>query len=253
MNFIQCEFPSDTLHTYVQLTVLLPKTMATPLMQPRQKDCYPVLYLLHGALESGNNWVYRTDLAQLVDQKEMAVVLPFVGNSFYLDEPEGLPYFTYLTEELPEYLGRTFPLSHSREETFIGGLSMGGYGSLYAALRMPWQYGKVFSLSGAMDIRTTASFVSNCGAPLPSQLRCRKALHGGPYDIFPLVEQAELQAMPSLFLACGTEDALIRDNRLMVQALENRGIPFTYQEGPGGHDWGFWRSWLTRAVSFLIP
>ena len=39
MNFIQCEFPSDTLHTYVQLTVLLPKTMATPLMQPRQKDC----------------------------------------------------------------------------------------------------------------------------------------------------------------------------------------------------------------------
>ena len=104
-----------------------------------------------------------------------------------------------------------------------------------------------------MDIRTTASFVSNCGAPLPSQLRCRKALHGGPYDIFPLVEQAELQAMPSLFLACGTEDALIRDNRLMVQALENRGIPFTYQEGPGGHDWGFWRPWLTRAVSFLIP
>lgn len=253
MNFIQCEFPSDTLHTYVQLTVLLPKTMATPLMQPRQKDCYPVLYLLHGALESGNNWVYRTDLAQLVDQKEMAVVLPFVGNSFYLDEPEGLPYFTYLTEELPEYLGRTFPLSSSREETFIGGLSMGGYGSLYAALRKPWQYGKAFSLSGAMDIRTTASFVSNCGAPLPSQLRCRRELPGGPYDLFPLVEQGDAAAMPSLFLACGTEDALIRDNRLMVQALENRGIPFTYQEGPGGHDWGFWRPWLTRAVSFLIP
>lgn len=253
MNFIHCEFPSDTLHAYVPLTVLLPKPMSSPLEQPRRRDSYPVVYLLHGALESGNNWIYRTDLAELVDQKEIAAVLPSAGNSFYLDEPEGPQYYTYLTEELPEYLGRTFPLSHRREETFIGGLSMGGYGSLYAALRKPRQYSKAFSLSGAMNIRTVASFVSNCGATLPSQLRRRRELQNSPYDLFPMVEQANPQALPAMFLACGTEDALIRDNRRMAQVLENRGVPFTYQEASGTHNWAFWRPWLTRAFDFLAP
>lgn len=252
MNLIRCEFPSDTLHTYVHVTVLLPKKMKTPLEEPKQKDTYPVLYLLHGALDHGDSWIYHTELADLVDEKEIAVILPSVGNSFYLDEPEGMSFFSYLTEELPDYLGRIFPLSKKREESFVGGLSMGGYGSLYAALRKPEKYGKAFSLSGAVDISRAASFVSVCGAGLPEPLRDRKTLPGGEYDLFALLERVRPEAMPPVLLACGTDDFFIRSNRKLSRELERRGIRVQLHTAPGGHNWDFWRVWLRHAFDFLV-
>ena len=252
MNLIHCEFPSDALHTQTFVTVLLPKKMKTPLFTPVYPQAYPVLYLLHGAMDCGSSWIYRTDLAEQVDEKGIAVVLPSVGNSFYLDEPEGLPYFTFLTEELPEYLGYLLPLSKKREETFIGGLSMGGYGSLYSALRKPERYGKVFSLSGALDICNASGFVAVCGAALPSQLRQRKNLPGGEYDLYALLERADSKALPPVFLACGTEDFFLRDSRRMAHLMQQRGMDVRFHAAPGEHDWSFWRSWLNQAFDFLV-
>lgn len=252
MNLIRCEFPSDTLHTCVHVTVLLPKKRKTPLETPVFRDSYPVLYLLHGAMDGGDSWLYHTDLAQLVDEKELAVVLPWGQNSFYLDDPEGMAYFTFLTEELPEYLGRIFPLSKKREETFLGGLSMGGYGSLYAAFRRPEQYGRVFALSGAVNIRTAACFVSQCGGALPGPLRQWKTLPGGEYDLLALLERVQGAAMPKVLLACGTEDYFLRDNRSLAQAMEGRGMDVTFSAVPGDHSWTFWRTWLKRAFDFLV-
>lgn len=252
MNLIRCQFPSDALHTCVHVTVLLPKKKKTPFVTPERKKSYPVLYLLHGVLEDGESWLHRTELAELVDETEIAVVLPSVGNSFCLDEPGGPQYFTFLTEELPEYLGSVFPLSHKREETFLGGLSMGGYGSLYGAMRKPGQYAKVFSLSGALDIRRAASFVNACDAGLPCQLRDRKSLSGGEYDLFALLERVEPKAMPGVFLACGTEDFFLRDSRHMARMLRERGVDVTFHAAPGDHSWAFWRTWLNQAFDFLV-
>lgn len=252
MNLIRCEFPSDTLHTYVHVTVLLPKKMKTPLEEPKQKDTYPVLYLLHGAMDHGDNWLYHTNLAELVDEKEIAVVLPSVGNSFYLDDPNGLRYFTFLTEELPDYLGHVFPLSGKPEETFLGGLSMGGYGSLYAALRKPEKYGKIFSLSGALEIQLASGFVAHCEGALPEVLRSRKMLPGGEYDLFALLERVRPEAMPPVLLACGTDDFFIRSNRKLSRELERRGMRVQLHTAPGGHNWDFWRVWLRHAFDFLV-
>lgn len=253
MNLIRCNFVSDVLHTPVNVTVCLPKRMKTPLDPPdyKPKDIFPVLYLLHGAMDYGDSWLYNTELAQRVDETEIAVVMPSVGNSFYLDEPAGLQIHTFVTEELPDYLGRIFPFSQKPEETFIGGLSMGGYGSLYAALEKPGKYGKVFSLSGALDIRRTSSFVNQCGASLPSHLRDRKALPGSRYDLFARIETMEEVNLPPLYLACGTEDFFIRDNRQMALLLEAKGADFTLTEAPGDHEWSFWSKHLNEAFAFL--
>ena len=197
MNLIRCEFPSEALHTHVRVTVLLPKRRGEA---PGAGDPYPVAYLLHGGMDSGESWLSHTELAELVDDRNIAVVLPNMGNSFCLDEPEGAGYFTFLTEELPGYLEEILPLSPKREETFLGGLSMGGYGSLYAALRKPEKYGRVFSLSGAVDIRKAAGFSRVLGVELPSPLRDRKGLPGGEYDLFSLLRQVEPGAMPPISL-----------------------------------------------------
>lgn len=249
MNLIRCEFPSDTLHTDVRVTVLLPKKRG---QAPDTENTYPVLYLLHGLMDSGESWLSHTGLAELVDEKGMAVVLPSMGNSFYLDEPEGTRYFTFLTQELPGYLGQIFPLSVKREETYIGGVSMGGYGSLYAALRKPEKFGRVFSLSGAVDIPRAASFSRVCGARLPEPLRDRKSLSGGEYDLFTLLRRVEPGNIPPVLLVCGTEDFFFRDNRLLADEMERMGLNIRFVSDFGEHSWTFWRKMLICVFDFLV-
>lgn len=253
MNLIRLHFPSDVLHSYTDVTVCLPKRMKTPLEEKSYENSgvYPYVILLHGALDCGESWLTHTDLEALVEKTHIAAVLPSCGNSFYLDEPEGLLWFTYITEELPAYLQSILPLSGHRAERFIGGLSMGGYGALYAAMKKPFLFGKAFSLSGAVEIRRTASFVSQCGASLPSHLRDRRTLKGSEYDLFKLCEGAEPSTLPPLFLTCGAEDFLYTDNTNFKKALDAAGISCRWQEDRGNHDWEFWKKALPDAFAFL--
>ena len=78
--------------------------------------------------------------------------MPSVGRSFYIDQPNGQHYFTYLTEELPRYLTDVFGLAPRREDTLIAGNSMGGYGAFKAALLHPERYSAAASFSGVLSL-----------------------------------------------------------------------------------------------------
>ena len=57
----------------------------------------------------------------------------------------GLPYFTYVSEELPTLCRRMFSLSAAREKNYVFGLSMGGYGAMKCALTYPGRYARGIS------------------------------------------------------------------------------------------------------------
>ena len=95
----------------------------------------PVLYLLHGLSDDDTIWLRRTSIERYVAPLGLAVVMPQVHRSFYADEAIGGRYWTFLSEELPEWWRRFFRVSRRREDTFVAGLSMGGYGALKWALR----------------------------------------------------------------------------------------------------------------------
>ncbi len=57
--------------------------------------------------------------------------------------------------------------------------------------------------------------------------------------------------LPEFYIACGTEDFLIEENRLFKAHLEKLGIPFTYHEEPGTHEWGFWDRQIQAYLKFL--
>lgn len=254
MNKVTLQFFSDSLHTDVTVTVLLPKPRPSPLdfnpLPPHGP--FPVLYLLHGAFDSAEGYLCNTDAGALADQHGLAVVLPTAGNSFYLDEPEGYPYFTYVTEELPSYLSRVLPLARQREKTFIGGLSMGGYGAVYAALRKPLQYGKVFSMSGALDIKLTTRFVKTCGGAVPAHLRDAKTLAGSPYDLEPLLDAADSGGLPPVRLSCGEQDYFFSTNRTFYEKAVAKGLTVSFEATPGDHEWNYWRPCLARSVAWLM-
>lgn len=125
MAFFDCHFFSDTLALNVSAYVLVP--------QPVPVDC-PVLWLLHGLSDDHTAWMRRTAIERYAAARNLAVVMPAVGRSFYQDMMSGPRYWSFLSEELPAIMRGFFPFSPARRRNFAAGLSMGGYGALRLAL-----------------------------------------------------------------------------------------------------------------------
>lgn len=210
------------------------------------------LYLLHGYHGDRSDWLLKTNLVRIVEGYPMAVVLPDGLNSFYVNLPSAHYYSDYLCQELPEYLESILPLSSRREDRYIAGLSMGGYGAFRQALNHPEVFGAAASFSGVMDIREmygqemTTIPTEHLFGPL-------KDLEESGNDLFTAAAKLAGREgkLPLLMQLCGTEDPLLEPNRKFHKALTDLNIPITYEETPGGHEWDYWERCLKQLLEFL--
>ena len=236
----------------------------------------PVLYLLHGTGDDQTAWGRNTSIARYVENKKLAVVMPAGNRSVYTNQRNGYDYFTFLTEELPEVCRRIFKLSKKREETFIGGLSMGGYGALKAGLTMSEKYGAILCLSGGADRFSSMlagytgegqladdGYVRSLkdGAPA-DYMRLHDFLntfgrpedyYGGPDDTYAMIERLAKSGKtpPAIYIAIGTEDIHYEPNIRLRKALDASGFAYTYDEAPGIHEWAFWDKYIQIGLDFL--
>ena len=263
MSLFHCNFFAKSVGTCVNVTVLLPLTGKSGDSGAAFEEIYSVakpyktLYLLHGMHGDETSWIRGTNLERYAAEKGIAVVMPAAQNSFYANMKNGLHYFTLLTEELPNFVRAAFPLSDKREDTYIAGLSMGGYGACRAALARPDLYAAAASLSGAVDIEA----VDTASSRTPEERAMFDSVFGSPEDyhhdladLFELSERclASAKTLPALYLACGTDDELCYEmNDKLKTHLEKIAFPFTYEEGPGRHEWDFWDAYIRRVLEWL--
>src|SRR5918912_1351984 len=216
MALLRCDVFSDALGLSTSLTVILPQPTTTQIGLEGDAGAAPppVLYLLHGLSDDDTIWLRRTSIERYAAPLGLAVVMPQVHRSFYTDEAYGGRYWTFLSEELPELVGSLFRVSDRREDSFVAGLSMGGYGALKWGLRHPDRFAAAATLSGAVDV---AGLRTRRDRPEDPRMLERifdgHAVAGTPDDLLWLVAQADRAALPALYACCGTEDELIRDNR----------------------------------------
>ena len=150
--------------------------------------------------------------------------MPQVHRSFYADEAYGMRFWTFLSEELPQVVERFFRVSTRREDTFVAGLSMGGYGALKWALRQPDRFAAAASLSGALDVAYIQEFdLRPHMRELTARVFADRIVAGGDEDLLHLVGHRRPGPLPRLMLRCGTEDHLIEQNERFVQACSGRG------------------------------
>lgn len=216
-------------------------------------DGPPVLYLLHGLSDDASAWTRFTSVERYAAAAGLAVVMPEVGRSMYVDAPGGLPYFSYVADELPELVGAAFRVSSRRADTFVAGLSMGGYGAVKLALRRPERYAAAASLSGVLNIgviehgdRFTAAQLTAMFGPAASGV-------GTADDVRELLRTAAAAGttLPDLYLACGTEDDLYRWNVEFTELARELGVPATTYDSPGGHSWDYWDAMLAKVIDWL--
>ena len=134
MALIQVNYLSKALFRTVPVNVILPSdkiSFETLDYQGVPTGGYPTLYLLHGLLGNYTDWVSGTRVQRWAEDAGLAVVMPSGDNAFYIPGlAANSDYGTFVGEELPRVMRDMFPLSHRREDTFIAGLSMGGFGAL---------------------------------------------------------------------------------------------------------------------------
>lgn len=254
MALLRCDFFSEALGLSTSMNVILPQRTTTQVgLAGSASDAPPpVLYLLHGMSDDATTWVRRTSVERYVAPLGLAVVMPQVHRSYYTDEAYGGRFWTFLTGELPTLVHDFFRVSERREDTFVAGLSMGGYGALKWALREPDRFAAAASLSGALDIagRTT-------GRERPEDPRMTQRLFGegtvagSDGDLMHLVAGADVARLPALRAWCGTEDALLEDNHRFAAACAEAGVPLDLLEGPGEHDWAYWDARIVDVLEWL--
>ena len=220
-------------------STVLGRTMKYSVYLPKGYDKskeYPVLYMLHGANGSNNDWlnggkinVNASTAASDGTAPEMIVICPDCGgDNFYCDNYNGndIKYMTYFFTEFLPTVENLYAVKKDRASRAIGGLSMGGFGSLYYGLLHPEMFSYVYACSPATYID---------GAP----------------NLYELLSKADVSKLPGITIEIGTEDFLFQSADYFKQALDANKVPNEYITRAGTHDWPFWAACTPKIMKKL--
>ena len=255
---------ADSLGRTVPLTVILPtdKVYFGEAERREEGKPYKTLYLLHGIIGDHTDWLYGTRIARWAAEKDLCVVMPAGENMFYVDQEDtGNYYGEMIGRELVEFTRKTFPLSHNREDTYIAGLSMGGYGAIRNGLKYADTFGAIAGLSSALIVDKTL-LDENPNPRFPAERKeWRQAVFGKDLESILNSDKnpeflidtllKEKKPIPALYMACGTEDPLLDVNEQFVCFLKSRGVSVCFEKGPGSHEWDFWDTYIRRVLDWL--
>jgi S-formylglutathione hydrolase FrmB len=218
-------------------------------------DTFPVLYLLHGAWGSHDDWRQhaKADLKELAERYGVVIITPD-GDPFgwYLDSPveAASQLETWFVQELiPHVEGSSrLPVMKGAEHRAIAGLSMGGHGAFVLALRNPGAFTTASSMSGILDITThpTSWELPDRLGPLDRGGRSRWEQHSATV----LLRSVPEPATKLMFTVSTGDSAAYAENKALHDELTRRAVPHEYAEAPGGHTWDYWTSVIEDHVAF---
>lgn len=267
MALLQATFMSQSLQRNVPVAAILPTDVIPPPGADARGDGpYKTLYLLHGLYGSCRSWIAETRIKRWAEERNLAVVMPSGDNGFYVDHPNSYDrYGEFVGKELVEASRKMFPLSHKREDSFIAGLSMGGFGALRNGLKYHQTFGRIAAFSSALVLEQAATlgseaphitqnrgYFESCFGDIDEALKSDK----NPAELVRALK-AKRDAdprtpVPGIYLSCGTEDTLIGVNRDFRDLLRRHGFDCLYSEGPGAHDWDYWDAEIKKALDWML-
>ena len=251
MALLRLDHVPETVKVTHPLYIILPepgKMGATPVARRK------VLYLLHGLSDDASAWQRYTSIETLAAAYGLVVVMPSVGRSFYTDQPNGQNYFSYLIDELPRYLGDVFGLFPRREDTFIAGNSMGGYGAFKAALLHPERYAAAASFSGVLSLEILKFADDLRQREFSLLFGDLKKLSGSENDPAVWLQNAAQNpsALPHLFISVGRQEDIYALSGHFHAACQSLGVRSEYHEEDGQHNWFLWDKHIRLFLSSIL-
>lgn len=234
---------SPSMNKEVKVVYVLPN-------QALNKKACPVVYLLHGHGGHAATWVtLKPELKQMADEKGIIFVCPDGKNSWYWDSPKNpaYRYETFVASELVNYTDEHYATIPDRKARAISGLSMGGHGALFLAIRHKEVFGAVGSMSGGVDIR-----------PFPQNWNMKEQLgefaaNKKVWDEHTVVNQLDKIENGDLAITfdCGEADFFLEVNKDLHKRLLARKIDHDFTTRPGGHTGAYWSNSIDYHILFF--
>ena len=236
---------SSSLKMNTDINVILPERSND--VDPLFTDEPKVLYLLHGLSGNEDEWTRFSKIEYYAKKYNFIIIMPRVDRSFYCNTKYRANYFDYIADELPEMMSEWFRINTGRDNTYIAGESMGGYGAVKIGLSRPEKYAGIGALSGVLDYDSFARMIRDNEWPdmSPEELN---TLYDEDTPMKLAEKDVRLEKKPKLIQLCGTEDFLYENNQTFRKHLQKIGYEHTYREGPGEHAWPYW----DKAIQYVF-
>ncbi|MGG3281119.1 alpha/beta hydrolase family protein [Paenibacillus solani] len=238
------------------MTVILPQKTSPQIgvTNVSKGGRHKTLYLLHGFSDNHMAWLRYTSVERYAAEFGLAIVMPNGYTSFYSNMEHGGDYWTFLSEELPAVARSLFPLSCEKEDNFVAGVSMGGYGAFKWALRKPGMFTSAGSFSGELDMAVRTRDYE-AGSPVGRAVQAiygNRTVAGSDDDLLALLgRQPTGINLPLLYQYCGTGDFLYAHNITFRNACQNHGRELHYIEESGDHTWPYWDRAVENYLKWL--
>ena len=225
--------------------------VVTPTQTKANKDMhFPVVYLLHGAYGNERSWLdIKPCLPQIADEKGLIFVSMAALNSWYFDSPvlKDFQYESFYTKTLVPYIDAHYRTVASRQGRAITGLSMGGHGALFLAMRHTDLFGACGSMSGGVDIRP---FPLNWNIP---DVLGEMASNKQSWDEHSVMGQLKRIKNGDLWITfdCGEADFFLEVNKDLHKRLLGLGIDHDFTTRPGGHTSEYWSNSIDYHILFF--
>ena len=259
MPYFRTEFVSYTMKRHVTVSAMIPGLIADEIIAGarthRPKAPYPVLYLLNGYWGDYRSWERNTAVERYAEEFQIAIITFGGENNAYVNLEDFMPgsyndrifpinYYDFLEKELPDFVESYFPVSSKREDTYIAGLSMGGYGALLHGLSNPSRYYALGAFSPAASAVKTG-LLGPC-ADRPEIIEKYE-----PANI--LRRQVEKGIdLPDIYFSYGKEDFLYGMCEEFRLELERLGVRHTAKTVDGmRHEWPLWDRELECFLQWL--
>ena len=217
----------------------------------KKKILLPTVYLLHGYGGNYAQWVsHAPQLQARANELKMILVCPDGGyNSWYLNSPvdSTVRYESFCSQELVEYIDEQYPTIKNKQFRAITGLSMGGHGALYLAIKHTNVFGNAGSICGGVDIRPfpkSWDLVKKLG----DTICCKQ--NWEEHTVINVTNRLKNKEL-NLIIDCGVDDFFLSVNRNLHQKLLQMKIEHDYTERPGGHNKAYWSNAINYQLYFF--
>jgi len=262
MAHIECSFYSQALKKNTKCIVFIPTVSADDYLNETGRvyfdaaTRFQTLYLLHGSYGNCTDWPLFSNIERYAQDACLAVVMPSVENSAYQDIRGGAAYGTFCSEELPVFLQTIFPLARRRENLFVAGLSMGGYGAMTLSFRNPQRFSRCAVISGCVDFYTLMHGTMNYARKLPPAYKSLLFEGRMGKDVFDLERQLQdtrsrIGELPRYYFNSGSDDPFRTEVMTFAGKLAAAGCSVEKMTAPGAHTWDYWDTHITDVLQWL--
>lgn len=254
---------SEILGKEVNYTIYLPFDYET------SERYYPVVYLLHGYTDNDAGWIQYGEANLIADEAiskrdipPMILVTPDAGVSWYINNYDGsVKYEDFFIKEFIPYIESHYRIRKAKRFRAVGGLSMGGYGSLNYAFKYPDLFSAAAPLSAAVYTKEQIINFDQSrwdrvegvlfGKGLKGEERLTGALKGN-HPLY-LLDKTDVEKLKTVrfYIDCGDDDRLSIGNSELHIKMKKLGIPHEFRVRDGRHSWTYWRTGLSKALKFI--